>query len=147
MATQLTPHFTLEGLCESSTAVRLGIDNTPDDSLIANAYRLAEGLEEVQKVLGYPIHHDSGFRCEALNEAIRGAPPSQHTKFQAEDFTCPQFGTPAEIVRLISNSTIQFDQCIQEGSWVHISFSENPRREILTATFDNGKATYTPGLA
>lgn len=145
--TQLSPSFTLEGLCASSTATRLGIDNRPDDSLIANAYRLAEGLEEVQKVLGFPIHHDSGFRCEELNAAVHGAPTSQHTKFQAEDFTCPQFGTPLEIVRLLKNSTIQFDQCIMEGSWVHISFSENPRREVLTATFENGKATYTQGAA
>src|SRR5258708_357927 len=144
--TQLTPHFTLEGLCESSTALRLGIDNTPDDSLIGNAYRLAEGLEEVQNVLGFPLHHDSGFRCEALNAAVHGASTSQHVKFQAEDFTCPQFGTPLEIVKLISGSTIQFDQCIQEGTWVHISFTETPRREGLTATFVNGKATYTKGL-
>lgn len=144
---QLTPHFTVEGLCASSTALRLGIDNRPDDSLIANAYRLAEGLEEVQKVLGFPIHHDSGFRCEALNAAVHGAPTSQHTKFEAEDFTCPQFGTPLEIVKLISGSTIKFDQLIQEGTWVHISFSENPRREVLTAHFSGGKVTYAKGVA
>jgi len=142
----LTPHFTLEGLCASSTAVRLGIDNTPPDNLIANAYRLAEGLEEVQSVLGFPIHHDSGFRCEALNTAVHGAPTSQYVKFEAEDFTCPQFGTPLEIVKLIQGSTIQFDQCIQEGTWVHISFTENPRREVLTAHFNGGKVTYTAGL-
>src|SRR5258708_4758851 len=145
--TQLTPHFTLEGLCESSTALRLGIDNTPDDSLIGNAYRLAEGLEEVQNVLGFPLHHDSGYRSHELNAAVHGSPGSQHTKFEAEDFTCPQFGTPLEIVKLISGSTIQFDQCICEGTWVHISFTENPRREVLTAQFSAGKVTYTKGIA
>lgn len=144
---QLTPHFSTESLCASSTALRLGIDNMPPDDLLPNAQRLAEGLEQVQSVLGFPLHHDSGYRCPALNAAVHGAPSSQHTKFEAEDFTCPQFGTPLEIVRLISNSTIQFDQCIQEGTWVHISFTESPRREVLTAHFANGKATYTKGIA
>lgn len=143
----LSEHFTLEGLCASSTALRLGIDNTPPDNLIGNAYRLAEGLEQVQNVLGFPLHHDSGFRCEALNAAVHGAPTSQHTKFEAEDFTCPQFGTPLEIVKLISGSTIEFDQLIQEGTWVHISFTGTPRREVLTAHFNQGKATYTTGTA
>lgn len=165
---QLTPHFTLEGLCASSTALRLGIDNRPDHSLIANAYLLAEGLEEVQKVLGFPIHHIDGFRCEQLEKMLTAKDFSawcahhqkdpttawpeyfdrkQHPQFKAEDFTCPQFGTPIEIVKLISGSTIQFDQCIQEGTWAHISFSESPRREVLTAIFADGKITYTPGIA
>lgn len=144
---QLTQNFTLEGLCASSTALRLGIDNTPPDNLIPNAYRLAEGLEQVRAVLGFPLHHDSGYRCPELNAAVHGAPTSQHTKFEAEDFTCPQFGTPLEIVKLIAGSTIQFDQCIQEGTWVHISFTASPRREVLTAHFNQGKVTYTTGIA
>lgn len=145
---QLSTHFTLEALCASSTAVRLGIDNTPPPELYPNAVRLAEGLEGVQKVLGYAIHHDSGYRCQELNAVVHGSPTSQHTKFDAEDFTCPEFGPPLEIVKLISKSTgINFDQCIQEGSWVHISFSENPRCEVLTATFVNGKVTYSQGVA
>jgi len=167
MATQLTPHFTLEGLCESSTATRLGIDNTPPDNLIGNAYRLAEGLEQVQSVLGSPIHHSSGYRCEALERVLSSKDfahwcelhaksdadwpeyfeRKQHPEFEAEDFTCPQFGTPLEVVKLIAGSTIQFDQCIQEGTWVHISFTETPRREVLTAHFAGGKVTYTNGLA
>jgi hypothetical protein len=77
---------------------------------------------------------------------VHGSPSSQHTKFQAEDFTCSQFGTPLGIVKLLSGSTIQFDQCIQEGAWVHISFTETPRREVLTAHFVGGKVTYTQGI-
>jgi hypothetical protein len=144
--TQLTPNFTLERLCASSTALRLGIDNTPPENLIANARRLAEGLEEVQRVLGFSLHHDSGYRCPELNAAVHGVPTSQHTKFEAEDFTCPQFGTPLEIVKLISGSTIHFDQLIAEGNWCHVSFTETPRREVLTAHFLGGKVTYTAGL-
>jgi hypothetical protein len=144
---QLTEHFSTEGLSASSTALRLGIDNEPPGELITNGQRLAEGLEQVRAVLGFELHHDSGYRCPELNAAVHGAPASQHTKFEAEDFTCPQFGTPLEIVKLLSGSTIQFDQCIQEGTWVHISFTEAPRRQVLTAHFASGKVTYSNGLA
>ena len=51
---------------------------------------------------------------------------------QAVDFTCPAFGTPAQIVRRIVSSGIEYDQCILEfGAWVHISFSDKPRRQAL----------------
>jgi len=140
---QLSEHFTLEALSASSTAIRLGIGNTPPDELLPNGRALAEGLEQVQVRLGHPLHHDSGYRCDALNEAIHGKPTSQHKEFKAEDFTCPGFGTPSAIVDSIAASDIQFDQLIAEGTWVHVSFSENPRREVWSAVFQNGKAIYT----
>lgn len=140
---QLTEHFTLEALCASSTAIRLGIVNISPGELLPNATRLAEGLEAVMVVLGFPLHHDSGYRCPALNVAVHGAETSQHEKFEAEDFTCPPFGTPEKIVEVLAASPIQFDQLIQEGTWVHISFVPVPRREVLLKTFDkNGKVAY-----
>jgi hypothetical protein len=162
----LFPPFLPADLEVSSTAQRAGIDNTAPPELLANATRLGFGLGEVQNVLGHPIHIDSGYRCEALEHllcvkdfshwcGLHSKDPAtawpeyfarkQHPKFQAADFTCPQFGTPVEIVTLISKSTIQFDQCIQEGTWVHISFSDAPRREVLTASFSNGVASYSGG--
>lgn len=141
---QLTQHFTLEALCASSTATRLEIDNTPPDELLPNAHRLAEGLEAVRMLLGNrQLHIDSGYRCEALNNAIRGKKTSQHLQFLALDFVCPDFGTPADIVKTLAATSILFDQLIEEGTWVHISFSETPRREVLAATFKNGVPMYT----
>jgi hypothetical protein len=66
----------------------------------------------------------------------------------AIDFTCPEFGTPAEIVRALVNSDIRFDQVIAEGNWAHVSFAPAMRRSILVAHFNPGeKTTYTQGLA
>jgi len=48
------------------------------------------------------------------------------------DFTCPKFGTPAQIVAALVESDIQFDQVILEFQrWVHISFSPRNRRQAL----------------
>jgi putative chitinase len=63
----------------------------------------------------------------------------------AADFVCPDFGTPLEVARAIARSGLTFDQVIQEGAWVHLSFDPLARRERLTAKFGPGGPVYTPG--
>ena len=136
----LSTHFTLDELTNSQTAARKGIDNTPDARAIEALKLTCYGMEEVRKELGdKPILISSGFRSSALNRAVGGQPGSQHLLGQAVDFTCPRYGTPAEIVRRLVDSAIQFDQCILEyfnpaapsSGWVHLSFSDRNRRHAL----------------
>lgn len=142
----LSPHFAIEELTFSSTAQRLGIDNTPTDSVLKNLYRLASCLEVVRAILGgEPLHIDSGYRSHELNRAVGGAKTSAHLDGIAADFTCPAFGTPAEIVKAIQGSDLGYDQMILEGTWVHISFDPRMRMEILTAHFGPLGTTYTQG--
>jgi zinc D-Ala-D-Ala carboxypeptidase len=149
---QLTPHFSVAELTRSEYAVRKGIDNTPNDEVLANLLLLADGLERVRSVLGVSVYISSGYRSQKVNAGIGGAtnPPSAHTLGLAADFTAPEFGSPLEICRALESQQdeVDFDQLINEGTWVHISFKEaSPRGEILTAHFNGGKATYTRGLA
>jgi len=144
----LSPHFTLEELVYSQTATRNGIRNIASPNVIGNLKVLADGLEQVRALLGKPISISSGYRCEALNTAVGGAqnPPSAHMSGFAADFNCFGYGTPLQIVKAIEKSNIKFDQLIQEGTWVHISFAPTMRQEVLTASFDSkGKATYRRG--
>jgi hypothetical protein len=131
--TYLFTHFTLDELTHSQTAARQGIDNTPDPATLERLKATAYGMELVRKELGNkPILISSGYRSAALNAAVGGSQGSQHLLGQAVDFTCPTFGTPAEIVRKLVDSDIQFDQVIVEFSrWVHISFSDRNRRHAL----------------
>lgn len=144
---RLTEHFSLEELTFSSTALRLGIDNTPSPEIVNHLLIAATGMEHVRELLGFPIHVDSGYRCLELNSAVGGAPHSAHMQGYAVDFICPSFGTPLLIVQAIASSNIQFDRCIMEGNWVHISFDPKLRREIETATFTKDGPIYTMGVA
>jgi hypothetical protein len=90
-------------------------------------------MEMVRELLGSkPISISSGYRSPALNAAVRGQISSQHQLGEACDFTCPSFGTPADIVKAIVASDVPYDQVIQEfNSWVHVSFSTRNRQQAL----------------
>lgn len=133
---KLTEHFTLEELIASDIAARHGIDNIPSSPLIiSNLKSLAEGLEDVRKLLGKPITINSGYRSLMVNSLLGSKPTSQHTKGLAADFVCPSFGTPKDIIKKIVSSDIKYDQVILEfDRWIHISFCEEgykPRKQAL----------------
>ena len=142
----LSNSFSLEQLVFSETAVRKGLDNTPNDEQIANLTELAQALERVQSLLGYPLHISSAFRSPKVNAAVGGSPTSAHMEGYAADFTCEAFGSPLEICRQIATSDIGFDQLIQEGTWVHISIAPTMRRDLLTAHFTGGRVSYSSGF-
>lgn len=142
----LTEHFSLEELTRSSKAERFGIDNTCSALIVARLNVLAHGLEDVRALLGFPLHIDSGYRSPALNAAVGGAKDSAHMDGYAADFICDPFGDALSIVKAIKSSGIKFDQCIQEGSWTHISFDPRLRCCILTAHFSYAGTTYTVGV-
>lgn len=150
---KLSPHFTFDELTFSETAVRLGIDNRPDDpDVVAHLFILATGLEVVRAVLGdVPILLSSGYRSPRLNAAVGGSKNSAHCRGLAADFRAPAYGTPYKIARTLADHpvTVGFDQLIFEGTWVHIGFPapENEARgEILTAHFRNGSVSYSKGV-
>ena len=144
---QLSEHFTLEEFTASQTATRRGLNNTPSPQMIEKLKRTAQKMEQVRALLGKPIFINSAYRSPSVNRAIGGAATSQHCKGEAVDFVCPQFGTPKQICQAIIKAGIHFDQLIFEGTWVHISFTDSPRRSILTAVFKNGSASYLGGIA
>ena len=143
----MTTHFPLSELTESDTAIRLSLNNVPPPVVMQNLDTLAHGLEQVRSYLGNkPMYVTSGYRSQAVNHAVGGALLSAHMQGWAADFVCPEYGTPLQIVQAISRSPISFDQCIQEGRWVHISFAPERRGKVLTAHFSKTGVTYTEGL-
>ena len=145
--TQLSEHFSLEELTASEVALRKGLDNTPDVEAIANLTELAGFLEQIRELLGVPMHINSAYRSPKVNAAVGGSTTSAHLTGQAADFVAPDFGTPQQIAHHIAASEIQFDQLIFEGTWIHFGIRGDMRRQILTANFSGGKATYTQGIA
>jgi hypothetical protein len=142
---QLSDNFTLAEMTRSQTAARFGLDNTPDEIVITNLRNLTViVLEQIRTLLGVPLAINSGYRSIAVNRKVGGAKTSQHVKGEAADFV-PVGMSVEEAFRKIAASGIPFDQLIEEGTWIHISYrtSKPNRRQILRANFTaKGKVSY-----
>ena len=146
---QLSKHFKLSEMEKSMTATRLGIENKAGSGEIKNLTDLCyEVLEPVRAKFDKPITITSGYRSEALCEAIGSKKTSQHTKGEAVDFEI--IGESNLAVALWLTNNTDFDQCIleyytgeQNSGWIHVSYNEGSnRKQVLT--FD-GKS-YKNGL-
>ena len=135
----------------STTAIRLGIDNTPNDEQLNNMELISEKIfEPLRKWVGGPIKINSFFRCPDLNKAIGGSSKSQHCHGQAMDID-DNYGkaTNAEMYHWIKEN-LDFDQMIWEfgdddnPDWVHVSYvsEEDNRNRCLRAYREGGKTKY-----
>lgn len=125
---KLSNHFDLQEMCQSSVAIKLGINNLPpEDCLSSLKYICINILEPVRARYGAPIKVTSGYRCRHLNAAINGAVTSQHCLGQAVDVMGQ---SPLDTVLLyVYLRCTNFDQLIleQKGNvtWVHVSCKPN----------------------
>jgi Peptidase M15 len=133
---RLSPHFTLEEMVKSQVALRLNIPNQPGLEAIGNLRRLAlHVLEPVRAHFARAFMPSSGFRSQALNEAIGAKPASQHLSGEAVDFEVPGFAN-REVAQWIRGH-LAFDQLILEfyepgdpaSGWVHASLVERGNRQ------------------
>jgi hypothetical protein len=152
--TQLTKNFSLHELTKSETAVRNGMDNSPDQTAISNLQVLAvHVLQPVRDHFAKGVHINSGFRHPDVNAKVGGSRTSDHCKGMAADLEIP--GVPnAELAEWVKNN-LEFTQLILEfytpgipdSGWVHVSYDPaNLKKQVMTATKQNGKTVYLPGL-
>ena len=147
----LSEHFTLAEAIRSESAKRNGISNMPSPEHIANLKELAENIfEPIRANFRCPILISSGYRSKELNAKIGGSNTSQHSLGQAIDIDMDgtTYGvTNAEIFHFIKDK-LPFDQLIWElgnetnPDWVHCSYSNRHRKEILIAYKTNGSTHY-----
>ena len=147
----ISQHISYKEGTRSTTAIRRGIDNTPNKEQLDNMRLIAEKIfEPLRTHIGGPIKINSFFRCPELNTAIGGSKTSQHCKGQAIDID-DTYGkaTNAEMYYFIKDH-LDFDQMIWEfgdddnPDWVHISYvsPEENRNRCLKAYKENGKTKY-----
>lgn len=151
---KLSKNFTLQEFTKSQTALRMGIDNTPEGEHLEAAKVLFEKVVQPIREHFGPTVLNSGYRGPKLNEAVGGSAKSQHCKGQAVDLEVP--GVPnADIAQWIVDN-LDFDQVILEfytpgipdSGWVHVSYNPDAeqRRSILTAMKEDGKTVYKTGI-
>ena len=151
MKDKISKHISYRESVYSTTATRLGLDNTPNSEQLANMELVAKEIfEPLRAWVGGPIKINSFFRSPKLNKAIGGSSKSQHCKGQAIDIDDTlKRSSNAAMYRFIKNN-LDFDQMIWEfgdddnPDWVHVSYvsKKDNRNRCLKAYRKNGKTKY-----
>lgn len=150
----LTANFSLHELSKSETALRMGLDNTPDDEATENLRLLCEKvLQPVRDHYGKGVKVNSAYRSPESNAAVGGSKTSDHCKGMAADIEIPGVAN-ADLAQWIMDN-LDYTQLILEfytpgipdSGWVHVSYDPaNLKKQELTATKVAGKTQYLPGL-
>lgn len=151
---KLTANFSLAEMTKSETALRLGMDNTPPEDVVANLTALAENvLQPIREHYGMGVKVNSGYRAPEVNAAVGGSKTSDHCRGMAADIEIPGVAN-ADLANYIVEN-LPFTQCILEfytqgipdSGWVHVSYDPaNLKRQPLTAVKQDGKTVYLPGI-
>ena len=146
----MAQYFTLEELTRSATADKLGIDNTPKEKYIQdNLIELMDFLDGVREAWTVMCEKNSwgtasiivncGYRCDALNEAVKGSKTSAHSIGAAADIE-PKNQRNKEFLSFLEqyllDNHIPFDQLLNKKpdkngvpSWIHIGLKNRQGKQ------------------
>ena len=148
----ISKHISYKEATKSVTALRLGIDNTPNEYQLQNMELIAEKVfEPLRKAVGGPIKINSFMRVEKLNQAIGGSSRSQHCQGRAIDLDDTYGYMSNNDMYDYIKKNLDFDQLIFEfpddkgnASWIHVSYvdADSNRKRCLKAIKENNKTKY-----
>jgi zinc D-Ala-D-Ala carboxypeptidase len=150
---KLSANFSLAEMIKSSTAIRKGIDNTPDEVVTANLQALVDNVLQVVRDKFGSVKVTSGYRSPLLNSSIGGSKTSQHCYGFAADFEVT--GLDNKELAIWIRDNLQFTQLILEfyiegdpnSGWVHCAYdAKDLKAQVLTATKVDGKTKYVTGI-
>lgn len=139
---KISEHVSYAEAIKSDTAIKFGIDNTPNAETIARMKHVATTIfEPVRNNFGVPIGVTSFYRSPALNRKIGGSSTSEHVYGSAMDIDADVYGmvTNKDIFNYIRKN-LTFNQLIwefgtdKEPDWVHVSRKQSGNKnEVLRA--------------
>lgn len=134
MKENISEHISYLEATNSPTALKLGINNNPDEATLERMKLVAkECFEKVRAFYGKPIKVNSFYRSHELNKAVKGSKTSQHVKGEAIDLSA---GSKEQNKILFDwmRLNLDYDQLIWEngGVWIHVSYkSKGNRKQVL----------------
>tara|TARA_R100001463_G_scaffold96246_1_gene150775 strand:+ start:122 stop:592 length:471 start_codon:yes stop_codon:yes gene_type:complete len=147
----ISKHISYKEATRSATALRLGIENTPNEYEIQNMEIIAKKVfEPLREAVDAPIKINSFFRSEKLNKAIGGSGKSQHCQGRAIDIDDVYGSVSNAYMFYYIKDNLDFDQLIWEfgtdanPDWVHVSYvdEDSNRKRCLKAIREDGKTKY-----
>lgn len=152
---KISEHISYLEATKSATAIKKGIDNTPDEVALESMKLVATKVYEPVRVhFNKLIGLSSFFRSPKLNKIVGGSTSSQHVKGEAMDIDTDIFGglTNSEVFNYIWDN-LDFDQLIWEfgddenPDWVHVSYkASNNRGQVLRTSRNSEGKTITTVL-
>ena len=148
---KISKHISYKEATRSATALRLGIDNVPNEYELQNMEMVAKKVfEPLREAVNAPIKINSFFRSEKLNKAINGSSKSQHCQGRAIDIDDVYGSVSNAYMFYYIKDNLDFDQLIWEfgtddnPDWVHVSYvdEDSNRKRCLKAVRKNGKTKY-----
>ena len=148
---RISKHITYKEATRSATALRLGIENVPNQYELQNMEMVAKHVfEPLREAVDAPIKINSFFRCEELNKAIGGSSKSQHCQGRAIDIDDVYGNVSNAFMYYYIKDNLDFDQLIWEfgtdhnPDWVHVSYidGDSNRKRCLKAIREDGKTKY-----
>ena len=148
--TQLSEHLTASTFTKSSTAIRNGINNSLPDEMLDRAKGYAENFyEKIYQLFGGDASIHSGWRCQALNNALPGSSKtSDHMRANAIDMDYNGKMSLPKAFETILKSDVKYKQLMIEGitaanpkgGWIHGAYDsdfspENQKMEIKIVHF------------
>ena len=134
--TMISKHITLLEATESATALRMGINNVPNEVELDAMKYVSENLfEPIREWYNKPIKINSFYRCLALNKAVNGSKTSGHVLGNSIDISGSSKAENKKIFDFIKTSGLNYDQVINEYdyTWVHISLKKDKNRKQILA--------------
>lgn len=128
-------YFKVKEFIHSDTAERLGIDNTPNELVMANLSILANSLLLKPRMsMGVPFQISSGYRCPKLNKAVGGVANSYHLQGKACDLIFSDKHHLQEAAKLIVKQPlcdlVLLENAKSSHPWLHVQWSYTPRHKF-----------------
>lgn len=154
---KLTQNFSLKEMTFSDTAIRKGIDNTPNmEHVVALTNLCCHILQPVRENFGQSVNINSGYRSVQLCEAVGSSAKSQHAKGEAADYEI--YGMSNLDLATWVYENLDYDQLILEfhdpegdpnSGWVHTSYrrdGQNRKQALIINAKTKGKyLEWNPG--
>lgn len=118
-------YFSIDEMVRSTTAKKLGIDNSPSEEIANNLVLFIETvLDPIREDWGGPISVSSGYRCPELNKAVGGAKNSGHQYGFCADLQVKKVRELADFIhKWMITHQMKWDEILFERSgnvtWLH----------------------------